>query len=158
MPHEESHRMTTVRKVYQKAILVPTNHVEQLWKDYENFENSVSRTLVIGISLCIFIFFSAKKHANKSVTCVGKKMVLICFLAVLLYHFFGHLNLTCLCFIVCTIILKLMIIYAHSRQKVCYLNINQSSTVLKLYIESEKSSLMILIGMCWPLPLQALTR
>jgi cleavage stimulation factor subunit 3 len=43
--------MTTVRKVYQKAILVPTNHVEQLWKDYENFENSVSRTLVIGISV-----------------------------------------------------------------------------------------------------------
>jgi len=48
-PHEESHRMTTVRKVYQKAILVPTNHVEQLWKDYENFENSVSRTLAKGL-------------------------------------------------------------------------------------------------------------
>ncbi|CAO2205155.1 unnamed protein product [Urochloa humidicola] len=48
-PQEESHRMTTVRKVYQKAILVPTNHVEQLWKDYENFENSVSRTLAKGL-------------------------------------------------------------------------------------------------------------
>lgn len=48
-PQEESHRMTTVRKVYQKAILVPTSHVEQLWKDYDNFENSVSRTLVIGV-------------------------------------------------------------------------------------------------------------
>jgi len=70
-PHEESHRMTTVRKVYQKAILIPTNHVEQLWKDYENFENSVSRTLVIGISLWIFIFY-AMKHANKSISCVGK--------------------------------------------------------------------------------------
>jgi len=46
---EESHRMTTVRKVYQKAILVPTNRVEQLWKDYENFENSVSRTLAKGL-------------------------------------------------------------------------------------------------------------
>ncbi|RLM92057.1 cleavage stimulation factor subunit 77 [Panicum miliaceum] len=48
-PQEESHRMTTVRTVYQKAILVPTNHVEQLWKDYENFENSVSRTLAKGL-------------------------------------------------------------------------------------------------------------
>ncbi|KAL6841494.1 hypothetical protein ACP4OV_028637 [Aristida adscensionis] len=48
-PQEESHRMTTVRKVYQKAILVPTNHVEQLWKDYEHFENSVSRTLAKGL-------------------------------------------------------------------------------------------------------------
>ncbi|KAG2594864.1 cleavage stimulation factor subunit 77-like [Panicum virgatum] len=48
-PQEESHRMTTVRKVYQKAILVPTNRVEQLWKEYENFENSVSRTLAKGL-------------------------------------------------------------------------------------------------------------
>lgn len=44
---EESHRMTSVRKVYQRAIITPTHHVEQLWKDYENFENSVSRALVI---------------------------------------------------------------------------------------------------------------
>jgi cleavage stimulation factor subunit 3 len=43
---EESQRMTAVRKVYQKAILNPTHHIEQLWKDYENFENSVSRQLV----------------------------------------------------------------------------------------------------------------
>lgn len=43
---EETQRMTAVRKVYQKAIVTPTNHVEQLWRDYENFENSVSRALV----------------------------------------------------------------------------------------------------------------
>ncbi|KAM0883965.1 hypothetical protein ACQ4PT_031294 [Festuca glaucescens] len=48
-PQEESRRMTTIRKVYQKAILVPTSHVEQLWKDYDNFENSVSRTLAKGL-------------------------------------------------------------------------------------------------------------
>jgi hypothetical protein len=81
--------MTTVRKVYQKAILVPTNHVEQLWKDYENFENSVSRTLVIGISLWIFIF-SAKKHANKSISCVGKNgsyMLSGCFTLSLFWQF-----------------------------------------------------------------------
>lgn len=48
-PQDESHRMTTIRKVYQKAILVPTSHVEQLWKDYDNFENSVSRTLAKGL-------------------------------------------------------------------------------------------------------------
>lgn len=44
---EETHRMTNVRKVYQKAIVTPTHHIEQLWRDYENFENSVSRQLVI---------------------------------------------------------------------------------------------------------------
>lgn len=43
---EESLRMIAVRKAYQKAIVNPTHHIEQLWKDYENFENSVSRQLV----------------------------------------------------------------------------------------------------------------
>lgn len=46
---EESQRMTNVRKAYQKAILIPTHHVEQLWKDYESFENSVSRALAKGL-------------------------------------------------------------------------------------------------------------
>ncbi|EPS60767.1 hypothetical protein M569_14035, partial [Genlisea aurea] len=42
---EESQRMTTIRKTYQRAIVMPTSHLEQLWRDYENFENSVSRAL-----------------------------------------------------------------------------------------------------------------
>ncbi|XP_058079906.1 cleavage stimulation factor subunit 77 [Magnolia sinica] len=46
---EESQRMTSMRKAYQKAIVTPTHHVEQLWKDYENFENSVSRALAKGL-------------------------------------------------------------------------------------------------------------
>ncbi|KAK7266964.1 hypothetical protein RIF29_19626 [Crotalaria pallida] len=46
---EESQRMTAVRKVYQKAIITPTHHIEQIWKDYENFENSVSRQLAKGL-------------------------------------------------------------------------------------------------------------
>lgn len=46
---EESQRMIAIRKAYQRAVVTPTHHVEQLWRDYENFENSVSRQLV---SLC----------------------------------------------------------------------------------------------------------
>ncbi|KAH7677452.1 mRNA cleavage and polyadenylation factor I complex subunit RNA14 protein [Dioscorea alata] len=46
---EESHRMTSMRKIYQKAIVTPTHHVDVLWKDYETFENSVSRTLAKGL-------------------------------------------------------------------------------------------------------------
>ncbi|KAK3024538.1 hypothetical protein RJ639_043730 [Escallonia herrerae] len=46
---EESQRMTAVRKAYQRAIITPTHHVEQLWRDYENFENSVSRALAKGL-------------------------------------------------------------------------------------------------------------
>ncbi|KAK6120966.1 hypothetical protein DH2020_045293 [Rehmannia glutinosa] len=46
---EESQRMTTIRKTCQRAIIMPTHHVEQLWRDYENFENSVSRALAKGL-------------------------------------------------------------------------------------------------------------
>lgn len=46
---EESQRMILIRKTYQKAIVVPTHHVEQLWRDYEGFENSVSRALAKGL-------------------------------------------------------------------------------------------------------------
>lgn len=49
---EESQRMIAVRKVYQKAIITPTHHIEQLWREYENFENSVSRQLV---TFCLLI-------------------------------------------------------------------------------------------------------
>lgn len=48
-PQEESQRMLAVRKVYQRAIVTPTHHVEQHWRDYENFENSVSRALAKGL-------------------------------------------------------------------------------------------------------------
>ncbi|XP_047321570.1 cleavage stimulation factor subunit 77 isoform X2 [Impatiens glandulifera] len=46
---EESQRMTAIRKVYQKAVVTPTHHIEQIWRDYENFENSVSRALAKGL-------------------------------------------------------------------------------------------------------------
>ncbi|KAJ3676582.1 hypothetical protein LUZ60_003994 [Juncus effusus] len=46
---DESQRMTAVRKTYQKAILIPTHNLDQLWREYEIFENSVSRTLAKGL-------------------------------------------------------------------------------------------------------------
>lgn len=48
-PSEESARMTAVRRVYQRAILVPMHMVELMWKDYEAFENSLSRPLAKGL-------------------------------------------------------------------------------------------------------------
>ncbi|KAL8136521.1 hypothetical protein V2J09_002522, partial [Rumex salicifolius] len=46
---EETQRMTAVRKAFQKAVVTPTHNVEQLWKDYETFENTVSRALAKGL-------------------------------------------------------------------------------------------------------------
>lgn len=51
---EESQRMLAVRKAYQRAVVTPTHHVEQLWRDYENFENSVSRQLVSLLFRVVF--------------------------------------------------------------------------------------------------------
>ena len=53
---EETQRMIAVRKAYQRAVVTPTHHVEQLWKDYESFENSVSRALVL-LSFCLMCFW-----------------------------------------------------------------------------------------------------
>lgn len=47
--------MTSIRKIYQKAIITPTHHIEQIWKDYESFENSVSHQLV-----AVFTFYYIK--------------------------------------------------------------------------------------------------
>ncbi|GJY40890.1 hypothetical protein Tco_0428160 [Tanacetum coccineum] len=33
--------MLAVRKVYQRAIVTPKHHVEQHWRDYENFKISL---------------------------------------------------------------------------------------------------------------------
>ncbi|XP_051131496.1 cleavage stimulation factor subunit 77 isoform X2 [Andrographis paniculata] len=46
---EESNQMGIIRRTYQRAIVMPTHHVEQLWRDYENFENTVSRALAKGL-------------------------------------------------------------------------------------------------------------
>jgi cleavage stimulation factor subunit 3 len=48
-PQVESQRMIAVRKVYQRAIVSPTHHIEPLWRDYEVFENSISRQLAKGL-------------------------------------------------------------------------------------------------------------
>ncbi|KAG0447766.1 hypothetical protein HPP92_028180 [Vanilla planifolia] len=36
-------------KFTKKAIVTPTHHIEQLWKEYENFENSINRALAKGL-------------------------------------------------------------------------------------------------------------
>lgn len=65
---DETQRMTAVRKAYQKAIVTPNHHVEQLWKDYENFENSVSRVLVTFNPLLISVYVLQQSRKMCSVS------------------------------------------------------------------------------------------
>ena len=38
--------MDQLRKVYQRAIQIPLDNVEQLWQEYERFENGLNHVLV----------------------------------------------------------------------------------------------------------------
>ncbi|KAI5120731.1 hypothetical protein M0805_006437 [Coniferiporia weirii] len=40
---EEQQKMDTLRKIYQRAVQIPIENVEMLWKDYEAFENSLNK-------------------------------------------------------------------------------------------------------------------
>jgi len=43
---EEAHRVTVLRRQFQRAITIPTHHLDALWKAYENFEKTgTSKTL-----------------------------------------------------------------------------------------------------------------
>ncbi|KAI8071752.1 hypothetical protein BC940DRAFT_293627 [Gongronella butleri] len=40
---EEQRKMDNMRRTYQRAISIPLNNVEQLWKDYDQWENNLNR-------------------------------------------------------------------------------------------------------------------
>ncbi|GAO46479.1 hypothetical protein G7K_0710-t1 [Saitoella complicata NRRL Y-17804] len=41
---EESQKMDHTRKTYQRAICIPLSNIEQLWREYDQFENGINRT------------------------------------------------------------------------------------------------------------------
>lgn len=43
---EEQQRSDLVRKTYQRAVVIPLNNVEALWRDYNTFENSINKQTV----------------------------------------------------------------------------------------------------------------
>ena len=38
--------MDLLRKLYQKAVKIPLSNVEQIWKDYDAFENGLNKLTV----------------------------------------------------------------------------------------------------------------
>lgn len=42
---ESSAQMTAIRRAYQAAVIIPSYSLEHLWREYEQFENSVSKQL-----------------------------------------------------------------------------------------------------------------
>jgi cleavage stimulation factor subunit 3 len=41
--------MDLLRKVYQRAIENPMHNLESIWKEYDQFENSLNKTLAAGL-------------------------------------------------------------------------------------------------------------
>ncbi|KAJ1990144.1 mRNA 3'-end-processing protein rna14 [Dimargaris cristalligena] len=40
---DEQWKIDNLRKTFQRAIVIPTNHLEQIWKEYDMFENNLNR-------------------------------------------------------------------------------------------------------------------
>ena len=38
--------METIRKLYQRAVKVPLSIIENIWKDYDSFENNLNKLTV----------------------------------------------------------------------------------------------------------------
>ncbi len=50
-PYEEGQKITKIRKVYQRSIVLPIVNVELLWRDYDQFEHKLNKALVPAHSL-----------------------------------------------------------------------------------------------------------
>lgn len=48
---EEQQKMDALRKVYHRAVQIPLENVETLWKDYEAFENGLNKITVRNLYL-----------------------------------------------------------------------------------------------------------
>lgn len=48
-PEVKHQLMIDIRKTYQKAIVIPTHEINQIWRDYESFENSTNRSSAKGL-------------------------------------------------------------------------------------------------------------
>lgn len=46
-----------MRRAYQKAVTIPLNNVEHLWKEYDQWENNLNR-------LTVSVFFCYVSSAN----------------------------------------------------------------------------------------------
>ncbi|KAF9898213.1 mRNA 3'-end-processing protein rna14, partial [Lobosporangium transversale] len=40
---EEQQKMDAMRRVYQKAVCIPLNNIENIWRDYDSFENGLNK-------------------------------------------------------------------------------------------------------------------
>jgi len=38
--------MTNLRKIYHKVLSIPIPNIEQIWKDYDTFENTINKLAV----------------------------------------------------------------------------------------------------------------
>lgn len=52
---QDQQKMDLLRKAYQRAICVPTQVVNTLWKEYDQFEMGLNKLTVIEISCIVFL-------------------------------------------------------------------------------------------------------
>lgn len=71
---QDQQKMDLLRKAYQKAICVPTQAVNTLWKEYDQFEMGLNK-LTVSFDFLFYFFFCARKPvANIYLFCLGPKI------------------------------------------------------------------------------------
>lgn len=66
---EEQRKMDSMRRAYQKAVTIPLNNIEHLWKEYDQWENNLNR-------LTVSLFRRACNPASVKIdqNCKGQKV------------------------------------------------------------------------------------
>lgn len=65
---QDQQKMDTLRKLYQKAICVPTQAVGSLWKEYDAFEMGINKQTVRALRFKPASFLTFYRAANSSKT------------------------------------------------------------------------------------------
>ena len=57
--------MDQLRKLFQKAVRIPLSNVEQIWKEYDSFENNLNKLTVGDFFLLFRQFAGTQLHLKQ---------------------------------------------------------------------------------------------
>lgn len=71
---ESKKKMDLLRRVYQRAIAIPTKNLNQLWREYEQFENSVDKKLGRALVSQHSPSYMSAKSANMALDNITRRL------------------------------------------------------------------------------------
>lgn len=71
---ESKKKMDSLRRIYQRAIAVPTRNLNNLWREYEQFENTVDKKLARSLIAQHSPNYMSAKSANMALDNITRKL------------------------------------------------------------------------------------